>query len=220
MCCPPVGRSGYSTAQLPATLIACHRPIVSAEVFALPPSTCSIDVPITIEFSEDDSGPTANDAVELAADARWQQSIRDAVHVAAQAQGYCRGQIGVLVTDDNTIQEINRRHLQHDYPTDVISFPYGCSADEVEGELVVSLCTARRWAAEVGWAWQTELLLYVVHGTLHICGLEDSTAEQRQQMRAAEQAALTELGIRDASGLSRGFDSQLRDAAEADGEPR
>jgi len=187
-----------------------------AEDAALSPSTCSIDVPITIEFSGEDSGPTEHDAAQLAADARWQQSIRDAVHVAAQSQGYSRGQIGVLVSDDQTIHEINRRHLQHDYPTDVISFPYGCSDDTVEGELVVSLCTARRWAGEVGWDWQTELLLYVVHGTLHICGLEDSTAEQRQQMRAAEQAALAKLGIRDASGLSRGFDSQLRDEPGAD----
>lgn len=174
-------------------------------------STCSVDVPITIEFSGEDFGPTENDEAQLAADAPWQQSIRAAVHVAALSQGYCRGQIGVLVTDDSTIHEINQRHLQHDYPTDVISFPYDRNDDEVEGELVVSVCTARRWAGEVGWDWQTELLLYVVHGTLHICGLEDTTDEQRQQMRGAERAALAQLGIRDASGLSRGFDSQLRD---------
>jgi probable rRNA maturation factor len=187
-----------------------------AEDSSLPVSLGSIDVPITIEFSGEVSELTEHDETRLAADAPWLQSIREAVHVAAQSQGYGRGQIGVLVTDDPTIHEINRRHLQHDYPTDVISFPYGCDADHVEGELVVSLCTARRWAAEVGWDWQTELLLYVVHGTLHICGLEDSTAEQRQQMRAAEQAALAKLGIRDADGLSRGFDSQRRDEPEAD----
>ncbi len=191
-----------------------------------PPASpsCFIEVPITVELSGEDSepdgSPTAElagdesepppDEVELAADEAWQQSIRHAVHVAAQSQGYCRGQIGILVTDDSTIHQINLRHLQHDYPTDVISFPYDRSDDQVEGELVVSLCTARRWADEVGWDWQTELLLYVVHGTLHICGLEDSTAQQRQQMRGAEQAALAQLGIRDASGLSRGFDSELR----------
>jgi len=182
-----------------------------AEDPALPALSCTIEVPITIEFSGEGSGPTEQDEAQLAADTRWQQSLREAVHAAAQSQGYRRGQIGVLVTDDPTIHEINRRHLQHDYPTDVISFPYERHADEVEGELVVSVCTARRWAGEVGWDWQTELLLYVVHGTLHICGLEDTTGEQRQQMRAAEQAVLAKLGIRDVSGHSRGFDSALRE---------
>ena len=179
-------------------------------------SSCSIDVPITIEFSDEDSGLTEKEEARLAADVPWHESIRAAVHVAALSQGYCRGQIGVLVTDDSTIHVINQRHLRHDYPTDVISFPYDRNGEKVEGELVVSLCTARRWAGEVGWDWQTELLLYVIHGTLHICGLEDATAQQRQQMRAAEQVALAKLGIRDASGLSRGFDSQLRDEPEAD----
>lgn len=107
-----------------------------------------------------------------------------------------------MITDDETIHEINRRHLDHDYPTDVISFTYDRSGSMVEGELVVSLCTARRSAAELGWDWRHELLLYVVHGTLHICGLEDSSAVERVEMRSQEQAVLQRLGISDARHYS------------------
>lgn len=122
-------------------------------------------------------------------------AIRRAVHAAAGARGLGRGRIGVLVTDDETIRGINARHLNHDYPTDVISFTYSRSNDAVEGELVVSLCTAQSEAPDAGWDWRSELLLYVIHGTLHICGLEDSDEQQRREMRAAEQEVMGQLGM-------------------------
>jgi len=126
-----------------------------------------------------------------------EEPIRDAVRAAARLRGFQDGKIGVMVTDDPTIHEINLRHLEHDYPTDVISFTYDRGDETVEGELVASLCTARRSAASIGWDWQSELILYVVHGTLHICGLEDTTQEQRREMRLAEEAVLSRLGISD-----------------------
>ncbi|HBJ34704.1 MAG TPA: rRNA maturation RNase YbeY [Planctomycetaceae bacterium] len=135
-------------------------------------------------------------------DDQLESAIQNAVASAAQARGFAAGRIGVMVTDDETIHEINRRHLDHDYPTDVISFTYDRSGSMVEGELVVSLCTARRSASEIGWDWRHELLLYVVHGTLHICGLEDSSAAERSEMRANEQAVLESLGIADARSFS------------------
>lgn len=124
-----------------------------------------------------------------------EEPIRSAVRAAARLRGFQDGKIGVMVTDDPTIHEINFRHLEHDYPTDVISFTYDRDDETVEGELVVSLCTARQSAASLGWDWQSELILYVVHGTLHICGLEDTTEEQRREMRLAEETVLSRLGI-------------------------
>lgn len=134
--------------------------------------------------------------------------VQNAVAAAAQAKGFSRGRIGVMITDDETIHELNRRHLDHDYPTDVISFTYDRSGTMVEGELVVSLCTARRSASELGWDWRHELLLYVVHGTLHICGLEDSSATERAEMRAHEQAVLKRLGIANARRYSPDADRE------------
>jgi probable rRNA maturation factor len=143
--------------------------------------------------------PEIEPGVKPSTESDWQPSleepIRNAVRAAARLRGFQDGKIGVMVTDDPTIHEINFRHLEHDYPTDVISFTYGRGDETVEGELVVSLCTARQSAASLGWDWQSELILYVVHGTLHICGLEDTTEEQRREMRLAEAAVLSRLGI-------------------------
>lgn len=191
------------------------------------PSGNNIDVPITRDppldeagsadetsgaASEPPGGPTAQDMREqdVCAQDVCERAIRAAVRAAADSQGYRRGQIGVLITDDPTIHTINRRHLDHDYPTDVISFGYHRSGDEVEGELVVSRCTARRWAAQIGCDWHSELLLYVIHGTLHVCGLDDATAEQQQRMRAAERVVLTQLRIPDAERLQRAFVAERR----------
>ncbi len=155
-----------------------------------------LQVPLTIELDEtadDDTDPWSSCLADW--DPELEQSVIRAVWAAADFGGCDHGWIGVMVTDDPTIHEINRRHLEHDYPTDVISFTYEREAKHVEGELVVSLCTARRMAEQYGWDWRQELLLYVAHGTLHICGYEDSSEAERMQMRAAERTVLAKLGI-------------------------
>ena len=110
--------------------------------------------------------------------------------------------VSVAVVDDAAIQQLNRRHLQHGYPTDVLSFlleregPPGVRrARRIEGEVVVSAETALRRAAEFGWHPAWELLLYVVHGTLHLCGYDDQTPPQRRQMRDRERTILQNWGM-------------------------
>ncbi len=125
-----------------------------------------------------------------------------AIRRAAAHLGYTTGSLGLAVVDDPAIHKINRQHLDHDYPTDVISFGYHRASPTVEGELVVSVDTARREADELGWTLENELLLYAIHGTLHICGLEDGTDAQRREMRQAEHAVLQELGVADAARYS------------------
>jgi probable rRNA maturation factor len=149
----------------------------------------SLDVPITIETDRQTIGDQIDNI----------HCVRNAVRTAARSQGFSDGSIGVLITDDETIHKINREYLDHDYPTDVISFAYSQSCPNVEGELVVSLDTAIREAAELHWPALHELLLYVVHGTLHICGLNDTTPEESLQMRMAEQQVLLELGVPNSS---------------------
>ena len=85
-------------------------------------------------------------------------------------------------------------HLDHDYPTDVLSFPM---ADDpvLMGEILVSADTARREAAARGHPAYHELLLYAVHGTLHLLGYDDHDPKARARMRRAERAALAALGV-------------------------
>lgn len=164
------------------------------------------DLPPDQRFAGDITPSTTDDW-----DDDFGSAIQNAVTLAAEARGFKSGRIGVMITDDETIHEINRRHLDHDYPTDVISFTYERSKSVVEGELVVSLCTARRSALELGWDWRHELVLYVVHGTLHICGLEDTSPPERAEMRFQEQLVLERLGIADARRYSpdEGGESEL-----------
>ena len=100
--------------------------------------------------------------------------------------GISRGEISVAIVDDSTIHELNRAHLEHDYPTDVLSFQLERTSSYLEGEIVVSWDTACRSAAEYGWSSTSVLLLYVVHGALHLVGYEDHTVQDRAVMRQQE----------------------------------
>ena len=121
------------------------------------------------------------------------QAVTRAVEAAAEHLQFASGVIGVRFCDDATIHQINVTHLQHDYPTDVISFPYSDQNGFLEGELVASLETAQANAVDAGWSTADELLLYVIHGVLHIGGMVDQTESQKQAMRLAEQAVLEQL---------------------------
>jgi probable rRNA maturation factor len=103
--------------------------------------------------------------------------------------------VGVAIVDDETIQQVNRQRLEHDWPTDVISFLLDRDRTLVEGEVIASATTARRVSSSVGWSASDELLLYVVHGLLHIVGYDDISVEQQLEMRGLEQACLLSLGI-------------------------
>lgn len=129
------------------------------------------------------------------------QAVAQAVVAAARHLKFSSGAIGVRFCDDETIHQINVKHLQHDYPTDVISFPYSDDEGVLEGELIASLDTAKVNAIDAGWSAAEELLLYVIHGVLHIGGMDDQSDSQRQEMRIAEQAVLETLRP---SGLPQG----------------
>lgn len=112
-----------------------------------------------------------------------------------EAEGVSRADVSLAVVDDETIHDLNRRFLSHDYATDVLSFLFEQTGDYLEGEVVVSADTAIRSAADYDWPALHELLLYVVHGTLHLAGYDDQTIEDRQEMRRLEGKHLNALGI-------------------------
>lgn len=124
-----------------------------------------------------------------------EQRLRDACTTALSLRDFDQGEIGIRVTTDAAIHQINRDHLGHDYPTDVISFSYSANSPRIEGELVVSVDTAAERAKDLGWSLEHELLLYVVHGTLHITGMDDHEPQDRLAMRGAERKVMLQLGI-------------------------
>ena len=105
-----------------------------------------------------------------------------------------RAEVSVAVVDDPTIHQLNRQYLGHDDATDVLSFTLERDDDHLEGEVIVSADTACRQARRYGWPAEDELLLYVVHGTLHLVGHDDATAVEREEMRRRERACLARFG--------------------------
>lgn len=103
--------------------------------------------------------------------------------------------ISVAIVDDPQIHEINRKYLTHDYPTDVISFVLEADDERLDGEVIVSADTAATVAARLGWPVEHELLLYVVHGMLHLVGYDDLDPESLSEMRAREREVLATFDI-------------------------
>jgi len=120
---------------------------------------------------------------------------RLAAAVRVALTGQRAAQVSLAVVDDARIRELNRRFLAHDYPTDVLSFVLEQSEDYWEGEVIVSAERAQAECGRYGWGPTEELLLYVIHGTLHLVGDDDLRPGPRRMMRAQEKACLARLGI-------------------------
>lgn len=134
--------------------------------------------------------------------------IQRAVSVVLSAEYDGEATIAVALVDDAMIHRLNRQFLDHDWPTDVLSFPLEEDVGHLEAELVVSTDTAIAQANNYGWTAQEELLLYVIHGTLHLAGHDDQSESDCATMRKLEQRYLEIIGI-DARGAVEHGDRTL-----------
>jgi len=123
------------------------------------------------------------------------ERIRLAVEQVLQDARIEQAEISIALVGDRAIQELNRRYLGHDCATDVLSFVLERSAEHLDGQVVASTETARNESARYGWSPEDELLLYVIHGALHLVGYDDTTPELRVAMREREKAALGSFGL-------------------------
>lgn len=121
--------------------------------------------------------------------------LRQAVELALGRGKIEAAEISLAVVDDPAIHALNRRYLNHDEPTDVLSFVLEAGAGRLEGEIIVSADTAAASAPRFGWTAADELLLYVIHGALHLVGYDDLDAEARLEMRRQERACLAHFGL-------------------------
>lgn len=128
-----------------------------------------------------------------------QERVRECCERVLAREGIETASLSIAYVDDAGMQAINREYLGHDYPTDVISFLLDESINgdlrSLSGELVVGLEYGRRMAARHGWRPDDELLLYVVHGLLHLCGYDDLTDEARPVMRMRESEWIREFKL-------------------------
>ena len=106
-----------------------------------------------------------------------------------KAHGFEAGRLSYLFCDDETILATNREFLQHDYYTDIITFDYS-TPRRVSGDMVLSLDTVATNAAGLGADSDREVLRVIVHGGLHLCGINDKGPGEREIMESHEDAAL------------------------------
>lgn len=115
--------------------------------------------------------------------------------VKAVAANYGKkvGEIAYIFVDDEEILRVNRAYLQHDYYTDIITFDY-TEGDTISGDLFISLDTVRTNAEQFDKPYEEELHRVIIHGILHLCGINDKGPGEREIMEAAEDKALALLG--------------------------
>lgn len=104
------------------------------------------------------------------------------------------GGFGCLVTGDDRLRELNRQFLDHDYPTDVLSFPSG-NAQGFLGEVAISVNRAEQQAAERGHSLEDEIEILLLHGALHLLGMDHE--RDRGQMKKAEAEWRQKLGLKE-----------------------
>ena len=108
----------------------------------------------------------------------------------AQNHGKTVGDIAYIFCDDEKILEVNRQYLQHDYYTDIITFDY-TEGDRISGDIFISLDTVRTNAAKfANDSYEQELQRVIIHGILHLCGINDKGPGEREVMEQHENEAL------------------------------
>lgn len=113
---------------------------------------------------------------------RWIMAI-------AKAHDFEVGHLTYCFCDDEYILDTNRKFLNHDYYTDIITFDY-TRKGKIGGDMVISLDTVASNAQQIGAAYDRELMRVIIHGVLHLCGINDKGPGEREKMESEENKAL------------------------------
>ena len=130
--------------------------------------------------------------------------LRDVVARVLAVEGVSSAGVGVVVTGDVAVRDLNRRYRGEDARTDVLSFSQREDAGEFVlppgeparlGDVVISLPAARRQAKQTGHSLQRETALLLVHGLLHLLGYDHAAEAEARVMESRQAALLTSLGV-------------------------
>ena len=120
------------------------------------------------------------------------EQIEDWIIRVARRHDRIVGEIAYIFCSDDKILDVNRRFLNHDYFTDIITFD-DSRGKMISGDIFISLDTVRSNAEAVGDSYDRELRRVVIHGILHLCGINDKGPGEREIMEANEDGALAML---------------------------
>ena len=100
-------------------------------------------------------------------------------------EGFIKENIVIVFCSDSFLLDLNKKHLNHDYFTDIITFSY-TTLDRISGDLFISVDRVKENALKEGVSFERELERVVYHGVLHLCGYNDKTLEEIKEMRSKE----------------------------------
>ena len=122
--------------------------------------------------------------------------LKSAAIAVLEGEGIRDAKVTIAFVDNPHIHRLNKQFLNHDEPTDVLTFPSSPpGAKKLEGDIAIGMEIAREYAADRSHEVKLELMLYVVHGCLHLCGYTDSDDESAAEMRVKERQYLAQLGL-------------------------
>lgn len=124
------------------------------------------------------------------------KKITSWIKEVAESYGKKIGEIAYIFCSDEKIIEVNREYLQHDYYTDIITFDY-TEKNKIAGDLFISLETVATNAEQYHYSFNEELHRVIIHGILHLCGIDDKGPGEREIMEEAENKALRYLRLGD-----------------------
>lgn len=120
--------------------------------------------------------------IDLSKIANWIEQV-------AKSHDRIVGPLTYIFCDDEKIIEVNRQFLQHDYYTDIITFDYS-RGKRISGDMFISLDTVASNAEMLGVSYESELHRVIIHGVLHLCGIDDKGEGEREIMENFENKAL------------------------------
>lgn len=121
-----------------------------------------------------------------------QEAVSSWVREVTKTYGKKTGDISYIFCSDEKILEVNRQYLQHDYYTDIITFDY-TEGNKISGDLFISLDTVKTNSDTFHTPYNEELHRIIIHGILHLCGINDKAPGEREIMEANENKALSIL---------------------------
>ena len=131
-------------------------------------------------------------AEEVKLPAIKKKAVGDWIRKVASLYGKRTGDISYIFCSDEKILEVNKQYLQHDYYTDIITFDY-TEGTKISGDLFISLDTVKSNSENFGTDYTEELHRIIIHGILHLCGINDKGPGEREIMTQKENEALALL---------------------------
>lgn len=122
------------------------------------------------------------------------REVTNWIKTVASGYGKSVGDIAYIFCSDEKILEVNNQYLQHDYYTDIITFDYS-EGNTISGDIFISLDTVKSNSEQFETDYKNELHRIIIHGVLHLCGINDKAPRERERMTECENVALKLLEL-------------------------